>query len=87
MAKAKSRRKDLPGETVHPSPVSRSDGELYKRPDGDSPEWLDGYEDGFENRPERTSIGTIKQIRDYVDGYAAGKEDREEIDRSGSSNT
>jgi hypothetical protein len=86
MSRPKSQRWDQPGERPIPTPIRREDGELYKRPSDDSPEWIVGYEDGFEVRPERTSIGTLKQISDYIDGYSAGQADREEVERSGSSN-
>lgn len=87
MSKRKGQRKEQVGEYAHATPIKRTDGELYARPAGDSPEFLDGYEDGYESRPEKTSVGTIKQIKDYVEGYALGKQDREDVDRDHSSNT
>lgn len=73
------------GETAFPEPHKRGDGELYARPDGDPPEFWQGYEDGLEDRP-KNFIGTVIQQERYLEGYALGEEERLELDRTGSSN-
>ena len=65
---------------------TRSDGELYARPEPNpfTPEWLQGYDDGLEDRPYRAPLEG--KPTNYRDGYEAGQVDAQELDRTGSSN-
>lgn len=67
-------------------PNSRLDGELYKRPEPNpfTQDWMDGYDDGLIGASYSSQIRTKPQ--NYRDGYNAGEIDREELDRTGSSN-
>lgn len=49
--------------------------------DWDSLEWTLGWDDGMEGQP-RASV-----TEDYLDGYYHGEQEREELDKTGSSNT
>ena len=65
----------------------RLDGEMYKRPEPNpgTPEWGDGYDDGFEGA-SYDPLPAGGNPQNYRDGYYAGQFDREELDRLGSSN-
>lgn len=71
------------------TPRERQDGEMYARPEPHvfSPAWARGYEHAFEGRPADVSGFTKIDVLRYQDGYDAGTVDREEVQRSGSSNT
>ena len=68
-------------------PRARLDGELYQRPEPDlrSEQWQEGFLDGYDG-------AVAKRMTDYNyrDGYTTGQAeaeyDREEMNRSGSSN-
>lgn len=50
------------------------------------PEWLYGYDDGFNDNPTQEVVGEGLKQSVYDDGYEAGKQDREEVNREHSSN-
>jgi hypothetical protein len=50
------------------------------------PNWMDGYDDGFDGRDMQKVEGSAVQVEDYMDGYKAGAEDRKVVDRDNSSN-
>lgn len=70
-------------------PRVRSDGEMYDRPEPNpfTPEWARGYDDGIEGRDGKLGDLEVKaKPHRYWDGFKAGQADREELDRTGSSN-
>lgn len=75
-------------KSAYNRPEKRTDGEMYARPkfpDLNSPEWEEGFTAGYDGETF-DRFGTFN----YQDGYACGvqqaKDDREEMDRLGSSN-
>lgn len=65
----------------------RADGEMYKRPEPNpfTPEWAQGYDDGMDTA-SYNPLAAGGDPQNYRDGYFAGQADREELDRTGSSN-
>lgn len=72
-------------EPLKSTPHTRRDGEMYARPKPNpfSNDWTDGYDDAL------AGIDGILNDRDpddYWDGHRTGRLEREELDKSGSSN-
>ena len=67
--------------------IVRDDGELYERPRPNpfKPDWAEGYDDGLEGRDYSPPLDG-RGPENYRDGYHCGTVDREEIERTGSSN-
>lgn len=73
----------------HSKPRQRHDGELYSRPEPNpfTPAWEKGYEDGFDARPASVPDSYTKiDVMRYQDGYDTGREERDLIEASYSSN-
>lgn len=71
--------------TLKTKPKLRSDGEMYARPKPDpfSHDWCDGYDAGVAGKDGYLGL---RDPFNYWDGFKAGQQEREELDRSGSSN-
>lgn len=78
---------DRGADTPYSKARIRTDGELYDRPEPDpfSRAWGVGYQDGIDGASQ-TPSGMKLDYERYLDGYAAGAEEREDLDSSGSSN-
>ena len=78
-------------KSTYKKPKARLDGEMYPRPFPNpfTPEWMAGYNDGFDSKPYAPLIagGLVQNYRDgYVCGQEAFKEHQNEMDHTGSSN-
>jgi hypothetical protein len=74
--------------TPYRAPKGRLDGELYARPEPNpfTPDFEEGFQAGYERAPQKLD-GSPNYQAGYKVGVLQFEEDREELDRAGSSNT